>query len=147
MDLTSLVTPGAQSLVTAILSDSWGQLRSALARTWARRHAGEGAEAAVETAGRELDTARAQALALADEGDAADRGARMQLFLAGYLAGQLAARPELAEAVAQLPALLADSATPSTVVDSSTVNNSISGTLDGGNALQARDIHGGVNYG
>jgi hypothetical protein len=153
MDVASLVTPGAQSLVAAILSDSWAQLRSALSRLWARRHADDAAgpdRAAIEHAGRELDAAREQALALAgaaDSADPADRGARMQLFLAGYLAGQLAARPELADAVAALPALLGGdpAAGASSTLDSSVVRNSITGTVRG-NAVQARDIEGGVSF-
>jgi hypothetical protein len=143
MDLTSLVTPGAQSLVTAILTESWGQLRTAVARKWARRHrVADGSveaapdTAAIDAAGRELDSARDLALALAGEGSAAERGARMQLFLAGYLAGQLAARPELADAVGLLPTLLAAALAPAlapaeTTLDASVTYNSMSGTSSG----------------
>lgn len=138
MDLTSVVTPGAQSLVTAILTESWGQLRAAVARKWALRHRAvdgsvEGAPdaAAVEAAGRELDSARDQALALAGEGSDAERGARMQLFLAGYLAGQLAARPELADTVGLLPSLLASAVRAETAPEVSATYNSMSGTSSG----------------
>lgn len=130
MDLTSVVTPGAQSLVTAILTESWGQVRAAVARKWARRHRTPDA-AAIEAAGRELDSARDQALALAGEGSDAERGARMQLFLAGYLAGQLAARPELADTVGLLPSLLASAVRAETAPEVSATYNSMSGTSSG----------------
>lgn len=149
MDLTTLVTPGAQSLVTAILTESWTQLRSTLARQWARRREHATADAAdpapdpaaIEAAGRELDSAREQALALAGDGSAADRALRMQLFLAGYLAGRLAVCPELADVVAQLPTLLAPgaAANPAPVVDASANFNSMSGTASG-IVIQARSI-------
>jgi hypothetical protein len=147
MDLTSLVTPGAQSLVAAILSDSWVQVRSALSRRWTRdHHAGAAPEApaiAVERAGRELDSARDQALALAGTGDAAQRGERMQLFLAGYLAGQLAARPELAEIIAELPSLLGSGTRGSSTA--TTVHNSFSGHAR--NVVQTGDIEGDLTIG
>jgi hypothetical protein len=142
MDLASLVTPGAQSLVTAILSDSWAHARSTLAQHWARRHSqGAGADAdAVERAGRELEAARDQALALAGPADAAHGNERMRLFLAGYLAGQLAARPELADTVAALPALLGTGPTTTT-----TNTYTLSGEAQ--NVVQSESITGGVYFG
>ena len=168
MDVTTLVMPGAQSLVAAVLAESWGQTRTAIAKLWARGRGAPGSHpntntyvvshaaspgtaaepdepdaAAIEQAGHELDAARQQALDLAGDGSEADRAARMQLFWAGYLAGQLAARPELAYAVAQLPALLgaAQQASPST-----TVHNTISGKVRG-SALQTGDVHGDIIIG
>jgi hypothetical protein len=153
VDPTSLVLPGAQSLVAAVLSDTWEQARSALARLWARRHPGPvgtnpdtGAEpdaGAVERAARELDAVREQAIELAGQGDEAARAARMQLFLAGYLAGQLAARPELAETVRTLPDLLAAGAPDPRYGGVFTINaEKVSGSI-----AQARDIQGGVHFG
>lgn len=148
VDMTSLVTPGAQALVTAILSDSWIQARSALAHLWARHDAaGKAANGSdtVEGAGRELDAARDLALVLAGPGSASDQAARMQLFLAGYLAGQLTARPDLAGIVAGLPALV-DSARASDAASeqcASAARNSIAGTVHG-NVVQTRDVQGGI---
>ena len=161
MDLTTLVLPGAQSLVSAVLSDTWDQARSALARLWARRHPGlarsnpdSGADLdavadadadadAVERAGRELDAVRAQAIELAGQGDRAARAARMELFLAGYLAGQLAARPEFAETVRALPDLLGAGAP---YPGSGGTYNINTGKVRG-NIVQARDIQGDVRFG
>lgn len=153
MDLTTVVMPGAQSLVTAILTDGWGQARTAIAKLWARRGGAGGANtyadraepapAAIEQAGRELEAARRQGLELAGGGSEADRAARMQLFWAGYLAGQLAARPELAGALAELPALLGAGTSSSQTTN---VHNTISGTVHG-NAVQAGDIHGNITFG
>ena len=67
----------------------------------------------------------------------------MQLFWAGYLAGQLAARPELADVLAQLPTLLGTGAPTSQTTN---VHNTISGKVTG-NALQAGDIHGNISFG
>lgn len=139
MDLTTVFMPGAQSLVTAILTDSWAQARTAVAKLWASRHAGTSEDRAT----RELDAARGQALELAGPGPEADRAARMQLFWAGYLAGQAAVRPELAAVFAELPALLGAG---QPVSQSSTVHNTISGTVHGG-AVQAGEIHGGITFG
>jgi len=164
MDLTAVLMPGAQSLVSAILTDTWVQARSAVAKLLARRAPGHGASAdraaigsatidaaaidsapidpvAIDQAGRELDSARLQALELAGEGSEADRSARMQLFWAGYLAGQLSARPELAGAIAALPGLLASSAP---VSQSTTVRNSFDGTSSG-IVIQVGNLHGGVH--
>ena len=155
MDLTTVVMPGAQSLVAAILTDTWGQARTAIAKLWARGHAAPGAStytdlsaesdtAAIERAGHELELARRQALELAGDGSESDRAARMQLFWAGYLAGQLAARPELSDALAQLPALLR-TGQPVTQTTTTVHSNSISGTVQG-NAVQAGDIHGNITF-
>ncbi|WP_344669938.1 hypothetical protein [Catenulispora yoronensis] len=149
MDLVNVVTPGAQSLVTAVLTDSWGQVRSAIARMWARRRSDSepaGAEsAAVVAANTELDLAREQALAIAGQGPEPERSSRMELFWVGYLAGQLAARPELVDAVKALPALLESrSATaPVTVV---TINKTVSGSVRG-NVAQTDDVSGGIRFG
>ena len=150
MDLTTVVMPGAQSLVTAILTETWGQAHTAIARLWARRGSASGISAysepdvsAIEQAGQELEVARQQALELAGSGSESDRAARMRLFWAGYLAGQLAARPELAEVLTQLPTLLGAGAPAS---QTTTVNNTISGTVHG-SALQAGDIHGNITFG
>jgi hypothetical protein len=146
MDPATLVLPGAQSLVGVMLTDAWAQVRSGLGRMWAKRHTGAGGEenaSTVEHAARELDAAREQALALAGQGDEATRAARMELFWAGYLAGQLAARPELAEAIRALPELLGAGAGPDGSL--SVVHNSNSGTVHG-NLVQARDIDGGISF-
>jgi hypothetical protein len=152
MDLTTVVMPGAQSLVAAIATDTWVHARTAVAKLWAQRHPSPGAPtitgwdpdpAAIEEAGQELETARQQALELAGNGSEPERAARMQLFWAGYLAGQLAARPELADVFAQLPALLGEGR-PATRI--SAVHNNITGTVHGG-ALQAGDIHGDITFG
>ena len=149
MDLSTVVMPGAQSLVTAIVTDTWNQAHTAIAKLWARRRptldTGTYADpdpAAIEQAGHELEAARRQAIELAGDGPESDRAARMQLFWAGYLAGQLAARPELAGALAELPALLGGG-TP--MSQTGNVYNSISGTVRG-NVVQAGDI-GSITFG
>lgn len=139
--------PGAQSLVTAILTDSWSQTRAALARLWARRrpdeHTSASSAAEVEAAGAELDLAREQALLVSGEGPEPERAGRMELFWIGYLAGQLAARPELADPMRALPTVLAaQEATSHTTV---VTNKAISGTVHG-DVVQADDVSGGIRF-
>jgi hypothetical protein len=136
MDLTTAFMPGAQSLVTAILTDTWAQARTTVAKLWSRRGGGSGA---LDQASRELDAARSQALELAGSGTEAERADRMRLFWAGYLAGQAAARPELAAMFAELPTLLSarTSQAPS-------FQNNITGKITG-TAVQTGDIHGDFN--
>lgn len=142
MDLTTVFMPGAQSLVTAILTDTWTQARAAVAKLWVRRHPAT----TLDQAGHQLEAARTQALELAGTGPEPDRAARMQLFWAGYLAGQAAARPELAAAFAELPKLLAAAAPQQSQTTTVTVTNTLSGTVHG-NAVQANDIHGNITFG
>lgn len=146
MDLMAVVTPGAQSLATAILTDSWNQARTALARLWAHRRTAPTPDlAALERAGAELDIARNQAITVAGNGPESEQASRMELFWIGYLAGQLAARPELSEAVQALPGVLGAGLAPAP--GSGAVNNkTISGTVHG-NAIQAGDVSGGINIG
>jgi hypothetical protein len=152
MDLTTLVMPGAQSLVTSILTDTWLQTRTAIAKSWARRRnaASPGGyadpdPAAIDHASHELDTARQQALDLAGSGSEPDRAARMQLFWAGYLAGQLAARPELADVLAQLPALLG-AGVPTSQTTNVHNTNTMSGTVHGP-VIQVGNIQGSSTFG
>jgi hypothetical protein len=153
VDLTNVVMPGAQSLVTAIVTDSWSQIRTALSRIWARRRPEDGPSgpgiAALEAAGTELDLARQQALAIAGDGPASERADRMQLFWAGYLAGQIAARPELADAVSGLPVLLDSqrAASVTMTMDTSTTNTKTFSGSARGNVVQADDVSGGITFG
>lgn len=69
----------------------------------------------------------------------------MELFWIGYLAGQLAARPELTEAIQELPGLLG-AGSGSAPVTVAVNTKSVSGTVRG-NAIQADDVSGGINIG
>jgi hypothetical protein len=119
--VTSALLPGAQSLVTAILTDGWARVRDVLARRWSRQ-TGE-TQADIE---RRLDTAHHQAVALGD-----DR-ALQQAYWAGYLAAVLAERPGLLDVVRALP-------------DPTDLRNTNSGTVT--TLVQARDIDGGITFG
>jgi len=142
-----VVVPGAQSLVTAIVTDSWTQVRAAVSKLWARRKSPspspDAEAAAIEAAGAELDVAMRQAITVAGQGSESDRADRLELFWIGYLAGQLAARPELAQAIKELPALLGASTAPTTVT---VANKDVSGTVHG-NVVQADDVSGGIRFG
>lgn len=144
-----MVVPGAQSLVTAVVTDSWSQVRAALSKLWARRQSAKPSAdpdaAELEAVGAELDLAMRQAMAVAGQGPEADRAGRMELFWIGYLAGQLAARPELGPVIKELPALVG--AGPSVVPASLTVaKKDVSGTVHG-NVVQADDVSGGISFG
>lgn len=142
----TVVMPGAQSLVSAILTDSWSQARTALSRLWARRRpedlSPDPSPAALERAKEELDLAKEQAVAVAGEGSELERTERMTIFWAGYLAGQVAARAELAAAIRAIPGLLE----PPPEASISKASNTISGTVHG-NVVQADNISGGIKFG
>lgn len=143
MDPTTLVMPGAQSLVTAILTDGWAQVRDTLANLWTRHRSVAALDnpAALASSRQEWDSARGQSLALPNHGTDEERRDRMQAFWAGYLAGQLAARPDLSNALGELPRLLG----PDRRIDQAdSVTNTISGSVFG-TALQARDIRGDIH--
>lgn len=124
------------------MSEAWNQTRSALSRLWASKiaHTEADVEHGTEAYDRQLEVAKQQAIDVAGNGGEADRAARMELFWAGYLAGQIASRPELAEGVRALPQLFAE---PQHQAQTTTVHNSISGTVHG-KSIQANEIHGNI---
>ncbi len=147
MDLAAVVVPGAQSVVTAILTDTWKAARAVLERAWTRSHgqqgAGEGERGG--QAGHELDVVRRQSLEIAGQGSAQEREMRMGLFWAGYLAAQANAHPELVELLAELPALLAGNA-GGPVSTSTSTHNTLSGTVHG-SVVQTGSVQGSITFG
>ena len=121
MDPASFVLPGAQSLVTEILSDGWAQARAWLAQRWSR-HTGT-SQADLE---RRLDDAREQSASFF----AADRAA-LEAYWAGYLAALIGEHPGLAASLRE--------SRPG-------VSNTVSGTVTG-NVIQAGTIEGGISFG
>lgn len=145
MDLTTIVMPGAQSLVSTIVGEAWSHACSTMSRLWASsRSQNDRADetSSAEEYSRQFEAAREQSIALAGAGTEADRVARMELFWAGYLAGQIASRPELADRVSSLPALLGE---PGQSPAAKTVHNTISGTVHG-KSIQAGDINGNITF-
>ncbi|MEU6557187.1 hypothetical protein ABZ915_44230 [Streptomyces sp. NPDC046915] len=127
MDLTSIVTPGAQSLVAAILADGWQRARSALAARWSR---GTGEpQAEIE---RRLD--EACPAPDAESTDPAVRRALLQAHWTAFLLTAVTERPELLDVVRQLGGQADDR-----------VHNTNSGTVT--TLVQSRDIHGGITFG
>jgi hypothetical protein len=111
-----------------MLSDTWGAVRSAIARRWGR-------DAARTTdVEQRLESARKQALALG--GQDGDRQARLEAFWAGYLAGLLGERPDLADALQELT---------SSENPASGTRNSNTGTVRG-SLIQARDVNGNIQF-
>jgi hypothetical protein len=134
MDLSAVVFPGAQSLVSAMLSDAWAGTRAVIARRW-----GRGSHRETAQAESRLEDGRTQALALAGDGPARD--AILAAYWAGYLAALLAERPDLLDAVRDLGA----PTQPAAAVSRSEVHNSNTGTVHG-KLLQAGDIHGDISF-
>ena len=133
MDPMTVVLPGAQSLVTAILADGWTHVRRALAHRWSRQT--REPQADIE---HRLDAAHTQASEMtAGHGDGEQ--ALLQAYWAGYLAAVLAERPALLDLVRDLHGTL-------TAPDSTTsVQNTNSGTVT--TLVQGRDISGGITFG
>lgn len=145
MDLTAIVTPGAQSLVTSILTDTWGQARTVLARLWSDHRPGPVARDG-DQVGRDLEAAREKALEIAGQGTLEQRTERMQLFWTEFLLRRLAERPDLAAQLAALPAALANPGTAGRCGDVRIVAQTVSGTVHGG-AVLAEKVSGGVHFG
>jgi hypothetical protein len=97
MDLSALLLPGAQNLVTAMLGDAWTSTRDAIARRW-----GKGDKTSTDQAVAELDDSRSQAIALFAAGEPDER--LLEAFVAGYLAAIVRARPDRVEAIIELGA-------------------------------------------
>lgn len=133
MDPTVLVLPGAQALVSQILTDGWAQARSWLSRRLGRADVVPAAELE-----QRLDAAQAQVAAFSAP-EAISQRALLEAYWAGYLAALAAEHPEYAAAVATLAAPPADGGAERGNV------NSVTGTVTG-NLVQARDIHGGVTF-
>jgi hypothetical protein len=128
----SVILPGAQSLVNAILTDGWAQLRSKLASRWSKdAHSGQ------DDAEQRLEVGYSQSLALAGEGD--ERQARLEAYWAGYLAALLAERPGLLGAIRDLGSSAATDA------GRANVHNTNTGTV--GTLLQAGNLHGDITFG
>jgi hypothetical protein len=135
MDPSSIFVPGAQALVTQILSDGWGQARAWLSKRLSRDDGP--AQADLE---RQLDIANAQASSLAVPEAGINPGAARRMVLEAYWAGYLAAlageHPEYTAALTELAA-----GRPA-----ATTANSVTGTVTG-NVLQAGRIEGSVHFG
>jgi hypothetical protein len=154
MDFATVVLPGAQSIVSTILTETWSAARNKVARLWAKHQgaeagAAEGTEAEQEVerfdrASTELDLACKQSLEIAGSGSPEERAARMSLFWAGYLAAQAQVRPALADALAELPSLLGGREVPQ--YRSTVTHNEFSGTASGP-VLQIGHIEGGSTIG
>lgn len=132
MDPLSIVVPGAQSLVSAILTDGWAQVRGALARRWSNR--GSISQGDAE---HRLDTGHEQSLVVAGDGE--DRHARLEAYWAGYLAGLAADHADILDAIRDLGAHSAQGS------QGTVVHNSNTGSV--GTLLQLGDVHGDISFG
>ena len=117
MDLSTIVTPGLQNLVTMMLGETWSAARDALAR-----RLGRGDAESTRKAELELDSVRTEVRALAGDGrGASDADAEidrrvLEAYVAGYLRRVREEDPEVDEALATLPAAIqaSDQSTVST---------------------------------
>lgn len=137
MDPAGILLPGAQALVTQILSDSWAQARGWLASRLSR--AGGPSQEELE---RRLDSAREQATGLPVPGAGVSQPVARRMVLEAYWAGYLAAttgeHPDVIAALTEL----ADNQGPRSAA---TATNLVTGTVRG-NVLQAGTIEGGVRF-
>jgi hypothetical protein len=139
MDPATLILPGAQSLVSQILSDGWVQVRAWLSRRLS--HSGEAGQAEVE---RQLDAANDAANALPFPVSAVSAQAARRLALEAYWAGYLAA---LADGHPGFPAMLAELVErQGATAQAPATANTVSGTVTG-HVVQAGHIEGGVRFG
>lgn len=97
MDVSSLILPGAQSLVTSILTDGWTQARATLARRWSKH-----GSISQEAAEKELEAGHQIAQQVAEATD--EHRAVLQAYWAGYLAGLAKGHGDLLDAIRELSA-------------------------------------------
>lgn len=128
----TVVLPGAQTLVTAILTDGWTRVRTALAHRWSRQT--DEPQSDIE---HRLDAAHTQASEMtADHGDSEQ--ALLRAYWAGYLAAALAERPALLDLVRDLRGTLT---APDTTASVQNVNSGTATTV-----VQGRDFSGGITF-
>lgn len=132
MDALSVVLPGAQSLVSAILTDGWAQVRGALARRWSKK-----GSISQDVAEQRLDTGHESSLLVAGDGE--DRRALLEAYWAGYLAGMAADRADLLDVIRELGSPSAQSS------QGTAVHNSNTGSVR--TLLQLGDVHGDITIG
>ena len=124
MDYSAILQQGAQSLMTSMAGDTWAAVRDFLARRF-----GHGDHAETERMSRQLEESRGKALAVAGA-DTANRDL-LTAYWAGYLDGMLTLRPDMADAVRELPGSAGTN-----------MSNNLSGIAD--KVVQARDVDGGI---
>jgi len=99
MDLSAILLPGAQNLVSAMLGDTWSAARSALSHVWAR-----GDSDRTHAMEQELDEVRAETLDLRGHGPLDDATAQQIVtYCAGYLRHLVLERPDVVAALQALP--------------------------------------------
>ena len=133
MDVSSLIIPGAQAFVKAVLTDGWDLARAALARRWSK-HGAISQEAA------EKDLEAGHQLAQQVAGTTENQRAVLEAYWAGYLAGLAAGHDDLLAAIREL------GADHAVAPQSSTASNTNTGQV--GTLVQTSgDVHGGISIG
>jgi hypothetical protein len=138
MDPVSIVLPGAQALVTQILTDGWTQARGWLAKRLTRADG----PALAELESR-LDVANAEATSLPAAEDGVPSADVRRMVLEAYWAGYLAA---LAGERLEFAAALTELAENRKAGPAGMTTNSVTGTVTG-NVIQAGRVEGGVHFG
>lgn len=140
MDLSTVLTPGLQNLVTAMLGEAWGATRDALAR-----RLGRGDAESTQKAGYELDSVREDVQALVQDGEGTldvelDRRL-LEAYVAGYLRRVREEHPDVDEALTALPASI-EAADQSTVATGSGMTQVFHGKV--GSVFSVERLDGGL---
>lgn len=138
-ELAALASSGATTLVGAMVSDAWAQVRDRVAGYFARRDDG-GPGAAADTVAGELDVARAELTSAARQDDAeaaADIEAEWRARLRRLLRSDPEAADRLRALLAELEPLAAPPAPPAVHNE---VHNSITGGTQHGPVIQTHTI-------
>jgi len=138
MDLSAVLLPGAQNLISEMLKETWSAARSLVARVWAR-----GDDEQTRTMEKELDEVRTEALELRARQGLSGESAESQIvaYCAGYLRHLVLDRPDVLATLQNLPnAALAGR-------DSVSVSNGAAQIINGptGTALSIHQHTGDIN--
>jgi len=132
-ELAALAASGATTLVGAMVSDSWNQVKQRVGALFAR---GGSAQPATE----ELDLSRGELVAAREAGDD-DSAADVETEWRVRLRRLLQADPDAAEELRSLLEELSQVAAPA---QAGSVHNSFSGVVHGGSVFQGRDFQIGA---
>jgi hypothetical protein len=140
MDLSTILTPGLQNLLSVMLGEGWSAARGTLAR-WL----GRGDEGSTRAAEHELDAIRAEVRALAKTHEAAADAATdrrlLEAYVAGYLRRVREQHPDVDAVLASLPTVI-HSSDQSTVATGSGMTQVFHGKV--GSVLSIEQLDGGL---
>jgi hypothetical protein len=138
MDVSALLLPGTQNLISEMLKETWSAARSLVARVWAR-----GNDEDARAMESELEQVRAEVLELrGHQGPFSESADGLPVaYCAGYLRNMVLDRPDLLTALQSLPSAIVAAR------DNVTISGGAAQIINGatGTALSIQHNTGNIN--